>query len=142
MKSVIRMATLFGSAMIFSSVAAFAQTNLDVGKRQYDSACAVCHGVSGKGDGPYRQFLTKPPSDLTILAKKNGGVLPVSRLYDVIDGREEVLAHGPREMPVWGRGFYLASPEPTIDPLTGAVESSMRVRILALIDYINRMQAK
>jgi len=136
MKSAIGMATLFGSAMIFISAAASAQTNLDVGKRQYDSACAVCHGISGKGDGPYRQFLIKPPSDLTILAKKNGGVLPVSRLYDVIDGRWEVLAHGPREMPVWGRGFiYLDSADLCSDPLAG-------VRILAVIDYINRLQAK
>jgi mono/diheme cytochrome c family protein len=136
MKSAIRMATLFGFAMIFISAAAFAQTSLDVGKRQYDSACAVCHGISGKGDGPYRHFLIKPPSDLTILAKKNGGVLPVSRLYDVIDGRWEVLAHGPREMPVWGRGFiYLDSADLTSDPLAG-------VRILAVIDYINRIQEK
>jgi len=122
--------------MFFISVAAFAQASSNLGKRQYDSACAVCHGISGKGDGPYKQFLTKSPSDLTILAKKNGGVLPVSRLYDVIDGRWEVLSHGPREMPVWGRGFiYLDSGDLTSDPLA-------RVRILAVIDYINRIQEK
>lgn len=136
MKPEIGMSALFGLAMIFVSAAASAQTGSDVGKRQYDSACAVCHGVSGKGDGPYRQFLIKPPSDLTMLAKKNGGVLPVSRLYEVIDGRWEVLAHGPREMPVWGRGFiYLDSADLGSDPLAG-------VRILAVIDYINRLQAK
>ena len=136
MKSANRVVTLFGSATLFISAAALAQTSFDVGKRQYESACAVCHGVSGKGDGPYRQFLIKPPSDLTILAKSNGGVLPVSRLYEVIDGRWQVLAHGPREMPVWGRGFiYLDSADLTSDPLAG-------VRILAVIDYINRLQAK
>jgi mono/diheme cytochrome c family protein len=126
--------------MVLISAAVVAQTNLDFGKREYDSACAVCHGVSGKGDGPYKQFLTKPPADLTILAKKNGGVLPVSRLYNVIDGRWEVLAHGPREMPVFGRGFAFEPAEPAINPFTAEM-SSVQVRILALIDYINRMQA-
>jgi mono/diheme cytochrome c family protein len=142
MKSAMRRAALCGSAVAFISGAAFAQTNVDFGKRQYESSCAVCHGLSGKGDGPYRQFLTKPPSDLTILAKKNDGVLPVSRLYDVIDGRWEVLAHGPREMPVWGRGYYFEPAEPAIDPSTGEMERSVRVRILAVIDYINRLQVK
>jgi len=142
MKLAIRMAILFGSGMIFIPALAFAQTTSDIGKQQYDSACAVCHGIGGKGDGPYKQFLSKPPSDLTVLAKKNGGVLPVSRLYEVIDGRWEVLAHGPRDMPVWGRGFYLDSDDLTIDPFTGEMKSFTRVRILAVIDYINRIQEK
>lgn len=53
-----------------------------------------------------------------------------------------MLAHGPREMPIWGRGYYFDLAEPTLDPFTGEMGWSVRVRILALIDYINRMQAK
>lgn len=44
----------------------------DVGKYEYDTHCAECHGLGGKGDGPYVQLLrvgTVLP-DLTELSKK------------------------------------------------------------------------
>lgn len=47
--------------------------------------------------------------DLTALAKNNNGVFPFDRVYQIIDGRREVLAHGPRDMPVWGRNFNMQS---------------------------------
>ena len=49
----------------------------DVGKREYQANCANCHGVGGKGDGPIADLLTKKATDLTTLAKKNGGVFPI-----------------------------------------------------------------
>ena len=37
-----------------------------LGKKQYDFQCAVCHGQSGRGDGPVGvKMILKPPSLLT-----------------------------------------------------------------------------
>ena len=77
---------------------------VDFGKREFDTNCASCHGHGGKGDGPLTELLTKRPPDLTQLARRNGGVFPLTRMYDVIDGAD-VPAHGGRDMPVWGRDY-------------------------------------
>ena len=127
--------------MAFASSVAISQTKFDFGKREYDSNCASCHGVKGKGDGPSKPFLTKSPPDLTVLAKNNKGVLPVDRLHEVIDGRREVGSHGSRDMPIWGSEYKLKAAESYMD-VPYDTEAFVRVRILALIDYIGRMQAK
>jgi len=132
---------LLGVAMAFASSVAISQTKFDFGKREYDSNCASCHGVKGKGDGPSKPFLTKSPPDLTVLAKNNKGVLPVDRLHEVIDGRREVGSHGSRDMPIWGSEYKLKAAESYMD-VPYDTEAFVRVRILALIDYIGRMQAK
>lgn len=75
------------------------------GKNEYIKACATCHGVTGKGDGHMAKALSKPPPDLTKLSESNKGVFPAPRIYDVIDGRMEVMNHGSRDMPVWGDVF-------------------------------------
>ena len=113
---------------------------VDFGKREFMSNCASCHGPGGKGDGPLTDLLTKSPPDLTRLAARNGGVLPIARLYEVIDGTG-VASHGSRDMPVWGLDYktqaaehYMEAP---YDP-----EAYTRGRILALLEYINRLQAK
>ena len=127
--------------MAFASSVAISQTKFDFGKREYDSNCASCHGVKGKGDGPSKPFLTKSPPDLTVLAKNNKGVLPVDRLHEVIDGRREVGSHGSRDMPIWGSEYKLKAAESYMD-VPYDTEAFVRVRIFALIDYIGRMQAK
>ncbi|MFA5924445.1 MAG: cytochrome c [Methylococcaceae bacterium] len=136
--------TYIGITLISLSVNALAldrsDIKLDVGKMEYDSACAVCHGLTGKGDGPLKSQLTRPVPDLTVLAKNNKGVFPFDRVYQIIDGRQEVKAHGPREMPVWGRAF---NTETSIYfdnyPPQDSV-SAVRSRILALTEYLNRLQ--
>jgi len=41
-------------------------------KQLYEQICAVCHGVSGRGDGPTGQALQPKPADLaTVLKGKN-----------------------------------------------------------------------
>ena len=131
-----------GAMLIGSSAAAFAADRLDIGKRQYDSACAVCHGLTGKGDGPMKSQLVAPVPDLTMLAKSNDGVFPFDRVYQIIDGRSEVRAHGPREMPVWGRTFNLESSTVFENYPPYDIESNARSRMLALTEYLYRLQAK
>jgi mono/diheme cytochrome c family protein len=88
-------------AVGFTSIAC-AQGGREFSEKEFIKSCAPCHGVTGKGDGPIAKSLTKAPADLIKLSQKNGGVFPTSSVYDIIDGRTEVLGHGPREMPVWG----------------------------------------
>ena len=39
------------------------------------------------------------------IAERSGGRFDEAAVMQVIDGRREVAAHGPREMPVWGAVF-------------------------------------
>ena len=131
------------SAMIIAATGvttAVAADKVDLGKREYDSNCIACHGKDLKG-GAYVDFLKVTPPDLTLLSKKNGGVFPLERVYAVIDGRQEVKAHGPRDMPIWGRDYQIKAGEHYVD-MNYDPEAFVRGRIFALIDYLNRMQAK
>ena len=59
-----------GVMLISLSANALAADKLDIGKSEYDAACAVCHGLTGKGDdGPLKSLFAKPVPNLTVLAK-------------------------------------------------------------------------
>ena len=119
---------VIADAIIGFSAYGFAQDN-DSGKIEYQSSCAACHGMNGKGDGPLSGELRTTPSDLTLLAKNNGGVFPAKVLYEIIDGRKTIRAHGSYEMPVWGNVF-------SRDP------KFAQTRILAIVDYLKIIQVK
>ena len=116
----------------------------DLGKREYMERCAVCHGASGKGDGGAIDVLKTTPTDLTQLAKKNGGVFPFDRVYSVIDGRQPVKGHGTADMPIWGKAYSqeTTKADEHYADMPYNMEMYVRSRILALIDYLNRLQAK
>ena len=103
----------------------------DFGKMAYEDSCAACHGKDGTGNGPLSQELKSKPPNLAVLAKNNSGVFPVDAVYGIIDGRKSTLAHGTREMPIWGNAFLSFGPEHVV-----------RSRIMAIIDYLNRIQVK
>jgi len=137
--------TLLGGALLISG-AAFAQQTFDLGKYEYDTKCASCHGLSGKGDGMLRPYLVNAPSDLTTLAKRNGGAFPSQLVWLTIDGRTEkpIGPHGSREMPVWGSEYRqevlrAAGPE---GMAFAQPEWYVRGRIVALIDYLSRIQVQ
>ncbi len=120
----------------------------DLGRAEYLSGCAACHGADGKGAGPIAPQLIKHPTDLTSLAKQNGGVFPVETVYRIIDGRTEVAVHGTREMPIWGYRFVppssyrQKSQEDFILAPPSSPEGIVHTRILAVIDYLNRIQQR
>ena len=137
-------AVVFTATMLFGPAIAFTAEKvgkIDEGRREYRASCAVCHGEVGKGDGPYREFMSKIP-DLTVLSKNNGGVFPMDRVYEVIDGREQIKAHGPRDMPIWGMQYGITAAERYGDVGGYSEEAYIRSRILLLIDYIYRLQVK
>jgi mono/diheme cytochrome c family protein len=122
------------------SAASTAPLRPDFGKREFENNCAACHGANGRGQGPLTDMLRKSPPDLTQLARRNQGVLPVSRLYEVIEG-STIAAHGSRDMPVWGHDYKLQAAE-YYGELPYDPEAYVRARVLALIDYLGRLQAK
>lgn len=114
---------------------------VDFGKSEYETKCASCHGLKGKGDGPASIYLNRKPSDLSLLAKNNNGVLPVERMYEVITGGVGVPVHGTRDMPVWGTAYRIQAAEHYVDTPYDP-ESYVRGRVLTLIEYISRIQTK
>lgn len=85
-----------------SPAAAEDDPSLSEGSAQFLRHCAVCHGALARGDGPLGEMLTQRPPDLTRLSAENGGEFPFWTVYEMIDGRAMPLAHGTREMPVYG----------------------------------------
>ena len=99
----------------------------------YDAYCASCHGQGGKGNGPAAPALKTPPTDLTQLAAKNGGEFPASHVAQVIKGDSALVAHGSKDMPVWGPVFSsLAQHDP----------AQAQLRIHNLVKYVGGLQQK
>ena len=125
---------------LMGSVSYAQTTKIDLGKQEYQENCAVCHAANGKGGGPYVEFLRKSPPDLTQLTKSNGGVFPVNRMYETIEGAN-VPGHGSRDMPIWGMDYRIKAGEYYMD-MPYNPEPYVRARILTLIEYINRLQER
>lgn len=133
---------LLAVGLVIGSGGAFAQQATDIGKQEFTENCASCHGVDGKGNGPLGNLLQRSPPDLTQLAKNNKGVLPINRLYEVIDG-VGVPSHGTRDMPVWGWEYRMENAQ-NLREARGRYdgEAMVRGRILTLLEYISRIQAR
>ena len=103
------------------------------GKEMFKSYCAVCHGVDGKGNGPAAPAMKTPPTDMTMLAKKNGGQYPASHVAAVIRGQAATPSHGSQDMPIWGQLF---------SSISQGHEGQVQQRITNLVNYIESLQAK
>ena len=102
------------------------------GNDLYRAYCASCHGISAHGDGPAAPALKAKVPDLTLIAKRNHGVFPSSRVTRTISGEETPSAHGSREMPIWGPVFH----EVEVDQDWG------NVRLQNLTQYLESVQKK
>lgn len=137
-----RVIGLCAVGFLLASVPVFAGDKIvDVGKGEYNAACASCHGLQGRGDGPAADQLKTRVPDLTGLAKANNGVFPFDKVYQIIDGQAEIKAHGSREMPIWGAAFRRQT-SAYFENYAGDPESGARSRILALVEYVYRLQRK
>jgi mono/diheme cytochrome c family protein len=91
------------------------------GQRLFAGYCSSCHGAQGLGDGPVAPVLRVPPADLTRIAERDGGTFDAAVVAAYIDGRTRIVAHGERDMPVWGRMYddrneNIASDETLLSP--------------------------
>jgi len=134
-----------GAALIAIAGVAGAAGKGDFGKREYESNCMVCHGKLGNGDGPYAGMVSdnQGGADITTLSKKNGGVFPILKVTETIDGRHLVKAHGPRDMPIWGTDYLArAANRMTYSEVPFDPEVYVQYRIFALAEYVSRLQVK
>jgi mono/diheme cytochrome c family protein len=97
------------------------------GRVLYSRYCSSCHGVEADGHGPVASVLTHVPSDLRHLGDRFGKPLGADRLARRIDGREEMAAHGPRDMPVWGERFRV-------------IEGGVDPRIRTIVSWLETIQ--
>lgn len=105
-----------------------------VGERLFVRHCAICHGRSGTGDGPFAGILSVPSADLTRIAARRDGSFPRDEIAAYVDGRFVPPAHGTREMPIWGRWLGQAlTPDTTPD-------EAVRGELLALLTYLEALQ--
>ena len=103
------------------------------GKQMFASYCAQCHGSDGRGGGPVASDLQKPPADLTMIAKNNGGRFPEPRVITVLESGVPSSRKHLSQMPVWGPRFARMS---HLSP------NDRELRILNLIRYLESIQAK
>lgn len=129
------LSTLAGLALMSTAV----QAEDSIGSHEYRNSCATCHGANGQGDGPMAQWLTKAPADLTQLSASNNGEFPFEKVFQMIDGRNPNMAHGDREMPIWGSRFSqeYAGTGGGLD-----AESVVYGRILSVVYHIQTLQQK
>jgi mono/diheme cytochrome c family protein len=111
---------------------AVSPTSAASGKEMFNAYCASCHGLNGKGNGPAAAATKTQPTDLTLLAQKNGGKFPS---MDVISSIQDGVqtAHGSKEMPVWG---------PLLSSVSNQSQSVVMQRLSNLSAYIDSLQVK
>jgi mono/diheme cytochrome c family protein len=132
-----RLFVLLGALSLLSTTVS-AQDRYAVAE-EYRVSCQVCHGARGKGDGPMASALKSKPTDLTKLEANNDYKFPFLKVFQTIDGRAMIPAHGTRDMPVWGRR-YIEDVGDKYGPYGG--EAAVRARVLELVYYVQSLQER
>ncbi len=107
------------------------------GQRTYERACSSCHGLDARGDGPVALTLKVRPPNLTLLAKRNGGVFPRDRVTAIITGDIPLAAHGTPEIPVWRLRFG-----PTSSGAAATAALRTRRWLDGMVDYLESIQER
>ena len=135
--------TMVGAFLASASLARAADDPaIAQGQKLYTEYCASCHGADAKG--------TAKGSDLTQIAKKNGGKFP---FYDVmlqISGRKptgqnedtslpgsSTKPHGDGKMPSWGQIFAKQEGSTALD-----LQLQTTGKIMVITEYLQSIQAK
>ncbi len=107
------------------------------GAQLYDENCAVCHGRFAQGDGVLARDLPVPPTDLTRLAAKNGGVFPAEQVIAQIFGYPGRYQSNP--MPEFG-AVLAGRPVPYRLETGETVDTP--AAIAAIVDHLKRVQTE
>lgn len=108
-------------------------TSAASGQEMFESYCASCHGLKGKGDGPAAPAMKAGVPNITMLSKNHGGTYPAMKVTQVIIGDAKLAAHGSKEMPVWGPVFSRMSQQST---------GEIQQRLHNLTAYVESLQVK
>lgn len=130
--TIMALAALAALGLLAGRAGAQQEESIARGRITFRVYCHNCHGDEARGDGRLASLLKVKPADLTQLAHANHGSFPVDKVTRIIDGREEVVAHGDREMPVWGQIFMDKS---------GSADD-VRTRLAQLVQYLESIQEK
>lgn len=109
----------------------------DTGAEDFAAYCSGCHGAGGKGDGGLAADLAKAPADLTLLAQKNKGAFPTTRVMAQIWGYAGAK----------GRGImpdFAPMMEGEMVPYDGGdgIETPTPIRLVQLAEYLKTLQVK
>jgi mono/diheme cytochrome c family protein len=119
-----------GSARTHTSPADTAA--IERGRVTYQQHCAVCHGKSGRGDGPAAPAMTTKPTDITSMEKRNGAFF-TAQVESAVRGTDPVVAHGVPGMMVWGAIFRADA---------HGNEPALEARIRDLVAFVGTIQEK
>ena len=108
-------------------------TGSEAGRMIFSSICVSCHGKDARGGGPVAASLKTKPANLRLIARRRNGAFPHDEIGQYIDGRKAPLAHGTREMPVWGDTLATAAPEPER-------EQRRKLHIEEVVAYLKTLQ--
>jgi mono/diheme cytochrome c family protein len=127
---------LFAAGLVFLFPVVSSSQVIDEysGQETFMRYCAACHGETGTGNGPVAAGLPIAVPDLTQLKARKGDQFPVDLLRKIIDGREIVIVHGTRYMPVWGYEFWVE------EGADDAAQERVNIIVDNLIDYIKSIQ--
>lgn len=128
-------ACLIGAAGLLAQVTIrqipIESTDAGSGAAMYEAYCSSCHGLDGKGNGPASAALKIPATDLTRMAKDNGGPFPALQVMNTLGLMPGTTpAHGSEDMPVWGTVFRSSGQSPT----------TVQLRLYNMTRYLDSIQ--
>ena len=128
--------TLLALATALMALTGPAMAQSIAGAEEFTRACASCHGLTGRGDGPLADYMTVEVPDLTQIRARNDDVFPMLEMIHIIDGRTGIRGHG-GVMPIWGDRFEATA---ALEAGDVGTEIEVRGRILALAMYLQALQ--
>ena len=103
------------------------------GKSLFLEACSVCHGSSGRGDGPGAEGMRPPPANLRLIAARNGGVfdkdIVMSAIFASPSGEEAAMP-----------AFSHANLGPIIIVEKDGLGTPVPTDLLAIANYLETIQ--
>jgi mono/diheme cytochrome c family protein len=109
------------------------KTEATSGRKMFESYCAPCHGVDGKGHGPVGSALKTPPFDLSMLSRTHAGQFPTKHVIEVLRFGVDIPSHGSTTMPIWG---------PVLGNMSSTNPAEQQLRINNLVEYLKTIQMK
>lgn len=126
-----------GLAAIAALSACMPEDEMPSGAGLYGEYCAACHGADARGTGELAGRVGVPVPDLTKLSARNGGVFPLVRVMNKVDGYRRGSAPGHPVMPEMG--YLMEGPMVRVDVGDGTMTPTP-AKLLAIAEYLEAVQ--